>query len=376
MNCLKTTEVADISKSYNILQVMDFAAAYPGNFISSIETLEKQIVSEDGKLVYVFPERAKTRDWAIRMAEAGKPVYFLPSKTLKAAALLRRLVKQYNISIIHSHFAAVNMYLPIRLARIGSSRIPHLVHAHSLPKRQPKPVLDFIRYLLIDEKLTVCVSKAVAKAYESRGRKCIVVTNAIDFSRLSVFEALDKNQYSNLPDNSLVMMMGYNFKVKGIDLAIKALNEFDKEHEIILLICVASHLERAKEQIVEILGEIPAWIRILPPRDDIASYYRLVDVFASASRTEGLPYSIIEAAFCGTPIVASDIEPHKELEIPFAAEFEGENGEQFYNEIKKMLSRPAEQCIYESLTEKTYVENTFTMEKWTQQITEIYTSII
>lgn len=368
--------MTDISKPYNVLQVMDFAAAYPGNFINSIETLEKQLRSEAGETVYVFPERARTRDWVIKMAEDGKSVYFLPSTVLKAAFLLRRLIKQYNIDIIHSHFAAVNMYFPIRLARLGKKDIPHLVHAHSLPKRQPKPFLDYFRYMLIDEKLIVCVSKAVAKAYESRGRKCAVVINAIDFSRFSNFENLDKNSYKNASDDKLVMMMGYNFKVKGIDFAIKTLNELDKKHEIILLICVASHLERAKEQIIEILGEIPAWIKLLPPRDDIAAYYRLADVFASASRTEGLPYSIIEAAFCGAPIVASDIEPHKELGIPFSAEFEGENGEQFYYEIKKLLSRPAEQSAAESLTARKYVEATFTMEKWTQQIMKVYRKII
>ena len=364
--------MSEIQNPFRVLQVMDYYSAYPGNFMHSIKALEVEIHKSGGILVYVMPEAALRRDWVLEMQAAGKNMRFLSGNTVKDALLIRKLVKQFDINIIHSHFATRRLYLPIRIARIGNRRIPHFFHAHSQPKRGEKPFLDFIRNRLIDETLYICVGESVAAPYSARGRKCAVVRNAVDFSRLEQFQQLDRSEYLIKPSNRLLLMLGYDFQIKGIDVAIKALQKYDKGHEWILLICVASRFERAKEQAADLLGEIPSWLKLVPPRNDIASYFRLADVFLSASRTEGIPYALLEAAYCGTPVAASDIPGQKELKIPYKAEFECENEEELYTAVASLLSRPEETARRESAEAKEYIKQSFAMDRWTGEILKLY----
>ncbi|WP_040587853.1 glycosyltransferase family 4 protein [Alkalispirochaeta alkalica] len=54
-------------------------------------------------------------------------------------------------------------------------------------------------------------------------------------------------------------------------------------------------------------------IHILGPVDNVADHLRACDYFLSASKAEGLPYSVLEAMACGLPVLLSDIGPHREI---------------------------------------------------------------
>ena len=55
--------------------------------------------------------------------------------------------------------------------------------------------------------------------------------------------------------------------------------------------------------------------RILFPGQvrDIPAWYAMADAAISASRSEGLPFNIMEAMYAGLPVVASDVKGHKDL---------------------------------------------------------------
>ena len=63
------------------------------------------------------------------------------------------------------------------------------------------------------------------------------------------------------------------------------------------------------------IGDMPSWVQLLPPREDVASYYHAVDIFLSASRTEAFSYCLVEAAYCTPMIISSDIPGPRELQI-------------------------------------------------------------
>lgn len=54
-------------------------------------------------------------------------------------------------------------------------------------------------------------------------------------------------------------------------------------------------------------------VSFLGPRRDAVSIIKAADVFCTASEGEGLPNAALEAMACGVPVVASDIEPHRDL---------------------------------------------------------------
>jgi glycosyltransferase involved in cell wall biosynthesis len=54
-------------------------------------------------------------------------------------------------------------------------------------------------------------------------------------------------------------------------------------------------------------------IRFVGQATNVASYMRAASFLVSASRSEGLPNSVLEALACGLGVVLSDIGPHREL---------------------------------------------------------------
>jgi len=51
----------------------------------------------------------------------------------------------------------------------------------------------------------------------------------------------------------------------------------------------------------------------LGPRDNVQGYFRFLDVYAMASRSEGFGLSMVEAVSAGVPVVCSDIATFREL---------------------------------------------------------------
>jgi glycosyltransferase involved in cell wall biosynthesis len=54
-------------------------------------------------------------------------------------------------------------------------------------------------------------------------------------------------------------------------------------------------------------------IRFFGHSDDVVEFLHMSDFYISASISEGLPNSIMEAMACGVPVILSDIEAHREL---------------------------------------------------------------
>lgn len=95
----------------------------------------------------------------------------------------------------------------------------------------------------------------------------------------------------------------------------------DEGQNIYLAVCTASNTQTIAEQIRAQFGEFPEWLKLLPPRQDIASYYRAADIYIQASRSEGFCYAIVEAAYCGKTVVASDclgMKSHAEKNLIFS----------------------------------------------------------
>ena len=62
-------------------------------------------------------------------------------------------------------------------------------------------------------------------------------------------------------------------------------------------------------------------VRIVGKVEDVASYLQISDYFISASHSEGLPNSVLEAMSCGLVSILSDIPPHREISLDNNVEF-------------------------------------------------------
>jgi glycosyltransferase EpsD len=80
----------------------------------------------------------------------------------------------------------------------------------------------------------------------------------------------------------------------------------------VLLLCGAGDLQAQTEARVRVLG-LADRVRFLGWRGDMERIYHACDLCVSSSKSEGLPFNIIEANLCALPAAASRIRGHTDL---------------------------------------------------------------
>ncbi len=353
-----------------ILHFADFKSPCRGNFINSLEYLRPVIESQGKQVVYLFPAATAKREWAQELKKQAT-VYFLGDSLLQNVKTVRGIIKRHNIKIIHSHFYKLPYILMLDLASAFKG-IKHFVHLHcalyihgGVSRTAEKILLGGKTFIGCSQKLTDDAKKYYPK------NKAYTAKNAIWFPRLEEYEVLDKEKLGLSPTAKTLMMFGFLYEVKGVDLALEAVSELNENGKNLQLILIlTSNIDEIKDKITKRFGGIPGWLHLLPPRNDITSYYRLCDVFLAPSRSEGLPYSVIEASYLGLPVVMSDIPAHKNLELPCGFSFESENVGQLKAAVLSALNGVYGKDAFAAQSEK--IKNDYQLSTWADRIISIY----
>lgn len=111
------------------------------------------------------------------------------------------------------------------------------------------------------------------------------------------------------PDARIVLVVGRLHAVKGVDTALRCLRELQAHMPEVRLLIAGSGPERAAlETLARELG-IEASVRFLSqvPRKETVPLYNLADLVLAPSRSDLLPFSLIEASACGRACVATDV---------------------------------------------------------------------
>ncbi|NOY68273.1 MAG: glycosyltransferase family 4 protein [Deltaproteobacteria bacterium] len=164
----------------------------------------------------------------------------------------------------------------------------------------------------------ICVSAVVA---EDIGRwfghgykaKCTVIENGVDVD----FFAPDPEKgrlvrkRHGIPDGEpLILSLGRLTPAKGHQLAVYALKKlYERQLNARLLIAGQGEYLEALKDIVEKSGLNDRVIFTgFVTHDEAVAYYNAADIFVMPTLTiEGLPFVLLEAMSCGTPVIASQI---------------------------------------------------------------------
>ena len=111
-------------------------------------------------------------------------------------------------------------------------------------------------------------------------------------------------------DARIVAVIGRIQPLKGIELAVRAIAEIPGA--LLKIVGGPSGDDGAEEagRLRDLADEIaPGRVEFLPPipHEDLAGFYRAVDVVAVPSRSESFGLVAVEAQACGTPVVASHV---------------------------------------------------------------------
>jgi glycosyltransferase involved in cell wall biosynthesis len=356
----------------NAIQFMNYGAPYPGNFMRSMLALERALENAGSSCVFVFPAASERFDWVNALGRAGKKIFFSRGGVVRNARLLVSLIERYRIHVVHSHFASAQMLAAIRLARLACPEVASVVHVHNHEQGSSR-LKNLVKRALMGADAYVGVSEHVRADLVARGydpRKCVAVPNAVDFSRLDAAHAAPAEQGDG---RRKVLMFGFDFERKGVDVALEALHRYDSAREMLLMIVLAANFAAVRSRIEGMFGRVPAWVELLPPDDNVGTYYRRADVFISPSREEGLPYALIEAAYCGLRLVASDIGGQQSLGIPHLEYFKSEDPRALFQALQGLNEEEKNPGFAAEARE--YVVSRFRLEKWVRDIVGLYAAL-
>lgn len=356
----------------NILILSFYGASWGGSFIPSLKSFIVFSLKIGRSVCCVFPSMAKSLSWVNEIEDCGAKVYFVENDfflkkkiCIKSIWQLYKIIVHNKIEFIWANFMTYN-YSLLLLKTIFGKKLSIVLTVHNMFKT---PSLNKIkrRAKLFLIKRTydkfIGVSEVVKKSLLSNGidKNVSFVTNAVEFNRLMSYEKID---FRKANDEILVLMFGWPYKVKGVDIAVRAIKKLRDEG--INLILLIPH--KIQNDLISDIECIPDFVRFIKPRNDVASLYNNVDMFLSASREEGCPYSLIEAAFCECIICSSNIIQSVSLNIPDVILYDTESIDDLSQKIKSIISCTPKQHKEIKQRQKEYVIVNFDMNIWVREM--------
>lgn len=350
----------------NVLHICDYAAAYRGNFIDSLEALEKH--RGNIKNFYLFPARARqapAEEWIKELNSDNEVAYLQERNLLKNIRLFLKIIRTHKIDRIVRHFTDFKIDIIIK-AFFDGRKVVRFFHCDCT--RSANPFKHRLKEFVWKRNRLVGVSDAIANKIRAVHPSFEVhaIVNAIRFDRLDKVDEFRRESCVAL------LMMGWDYERKGVDLAVRAVHTLRKKHDVILQIIGGRNEDKIKELAKNILGEEADWIRYLPPTNNVGTYYRASDIFLSPSRQEAFGYANIEAAYCKNSIVLSRVDGQGQLNIEGAYWVEPNNAEQLAQQLETAiieLKLPEKIKQKERVSEQ--VKQAYSLEEWADKLAAV-----
>lgn len=350
----------------NILELAGFHSNYGSNFIPTMEFFEKQLSSHGHRVFFIFSNKNLSDDFYFweRPFASKHPTILLDFSSLSFVKHVVNFIKRNNIDIVHAHFCPSIFVSMIK--RRCRKNVLFVEHIHSCPYNNKKTFRAFLKrirnLLFLNKKITkVCISKAMVPMvkYSFPKQNVIFCTNAIQLSRLCRSERNETQTFS-------ILLFGYNYYVKGVDLAITATKLASEIINVHLNIVMGDNYEENVKKIIGQFGAIPDFVTILSPTHNIAELYKSNSVFLNASRSEGGSYAILEAYYCGALCVVSDVPATKESNLPGVIYFKSDD----FNSLKEAILEAYSKINTYSNNTK-YIEDNYSLSNWSNKMEEI-----
>jgi glycosyltransferase involved in cell wall biosynthesis len=366
--------------SKNILQFLKFSAPYPGNFMQSLIKLDEVAKKAGVNTVYLFCTDTSQVGWMQEFMKDHKNVYFLSGSYFKDVSLVKQIMKQHQVKYVHTHFTTAKHNSLIKVANFSyGAKLFTINHLHN---HQPvEGILKAtIKNLMTHTDLYIGCSQSVAEDYKKThpqlSNKTTFVTNGIEFTRLDTTAKLDRKDFQIPANAKIFLMFGFDYHRKGVDVLLEAMKNLRvKGEEVYLLISLSRNKEKLAETIKQNFGELPSWLKIVEAREDVGTYFKFADCFVSASREEGLATSLVEAVYCGCPIITSNIPGPNSLGIPYTYTFESEDVAGLQKQMEAVMALSDAETKNITAEQKAHAVKTFGIDVWAEKIFATYKNL-
>jgi len=232
------------------------------------------------------------------------------------------LIRREGIDLVHSHGKGAGVYgrLAARVARVPAVHTFHGIHYAGYRAGLGRAYLALERRLARLTKAIVHVSESQAVEAAALGlapptSSCVIV-NGIDAARIvaSARPRVEARRALELDQEALVVGTVARFDpVKRLDVLLRAFALVSAMHPAARLVIVGDGPERARLSALAVSLGIEDRVRFPGFIAEASRLLAALDLYASASRKEGLPLAIIEAMAYGLPVVATRVPGHVDV---------------------------------------------------------------
>lgn len=242
-------------------------------------------------------------------------------QNFKAASLLREKIEKERYKLVSTHTSLAAFFTRLALAGLRNRPfVVNTVHGYLFDDRTPflqrELLLSAERWTAPQTDLLLTMNQwdyETAVRYRL-GREVAPIPGAgVDFSKLDGLSAPDRNlraEYGISDDTFLLLYAAEFSKRKNQELLIRAMKRLPEG--IMLVLAGDGALRRDCQKLAYSLD---LGHRVIFPgyAENMPDWYWAVDAVVSASRSEGLPFHIMEAMYMGLPVVVSGVKGHTDL---------------------------------------------------------------
>lgn len=367
-----------------ILIAANYATPQSGNFIASMVSLNRALRQQGDTPYFVFPDCTNTRrdsSWVSWLIEEKCTVHLIKRDQSEEAQLceLQDFIHQHQIDVLHIHFA---MYQSLLLRHRKALPVKIVVHDHA-DFATDKPLLRQKAYnLLLSLRYRLKGIGMISVSARRNNSYCFCrhwhVPNGLSRQRHVRHSQTREECREHLgirPEDKVCLFLGWALRLKGLDIACKAIEQLHQHDPRIMLAIVGvgnPPTEKAKAFLRTQAGVDPyaPWIRYLPDAEDMFAYHRMADVYLSASRTEGFSYGILESISENTPVAFSDIPGTRWVQAY-------DHSFMYPVEDSAACAHAISQALHagRSPSNSTQITAAYSIDLWCQRIIEIYRSL-
>ena len=302
------------------------------------ETLSLELFSL-GHEVLVISLYSNVTPITDRLSDKGIKILFLDKRKgfdYKCVRKLKRIIKEFNPDVIHSHLYAIKY---VALSTLFNQKIK-LVHTiHNVAKKETSKINRifngfFFRSRIIPIALSDLVLETILQEYKLNKNRVPVILNGIDLSK-----CLQKNEFH--ADGKIVFInVARLSEQKNHSRLIDAFNLLRSDFSNIELLLVGEGEKRFEIESKVKKLHLEDNIKLLGNRTNVYNLLNSADVFVLSSDYEGIPMSVIEAMGTGLPIVSTNVGGLSDLITDGVEGFLTECNEiSLYNAMKRIVSR-------------------------------------
>src|SRR3989339_2166644 len=254
----------------------------------------------------------------IKVENLGRDISFLDE--IKAFKNLINIFSKEKPDIIHLNSSKIGGLGSLAGRLAGVKKIIFTGHGWPFNEKRPwlqKKIISFFSWLtIVFSHQTILVAKSLMKpisAWPLTTGKLKIIHNGIDYINFLSERDARTLLLPNKADKFWIGTVAELHPNKGLDILIEAFSRLVKDMLgnqtgwSLYLVIIGEGEERAHLEKIISGKRLDGRIILLGQIEEARKYLRAFDIFVLPSRTEALPYAILEAGLAGLPIVASEV---------------------------------------------------------------------